>query len=313
MDAEVKYPKDFQEFLEQFKDEKSCHDYLFEMRWTNGFVCPKCKSNVKYWLTAKNRVHCGICGHQASLTAGTIFHGTRKPLLLWFHIMWWVVAQKTGVSASNMMDFMGFGSYKTVWTWLQKLRRAMLRPGRDKLYGIVEVDETYMGGMEIGAEKQDRDAETKVMVVIATECIGKKIGRVRFQCIKEATPENLIPFIKNNIKQGSTVITDGGAGYKPLRQTDEYKHKIQNRSKSKKESQELLPHVYLVDSLVKRWLHGTHQGKVSVKYLPYYLDEFAFRFNKKISTNRGWLFYKLIQQAIEIGPIGKKEIVGKST
>jgi len=313
MDSKAKYPKDFQEFLEQFKDEVSCRNYLFEMRWPNGFICPKCKSNVKHWLTAKNMIHCGICGHQASLTAGTIFHGTRKPLLLWFHIMWWVAAQKTGVSASNMMDFMGFGSYKTVWTWLQKLRRAMLRPGRDKLSGIIEVDETYIGRTEIGMGKQGKDAETKVLVVIATECIGKKIGRVRFKCIKEATPENLIPFITNNVKPGSTVITDDRIGYKSLRQTNDYKHKIKNRSKSKKDSPELLPHIYLVDSLVKRWLHGTHQGKVSPKYLPYYLDEFAFRFNKKISTNRGWLFYMLIRQAIEIGHIGKNEIVGKTT
>jgi transposase-like protein len=227
--------------------------------------------------------------------------------------MWWVAAQKTGVSASNMMDFMGFGSYKTVWTWLQKLRRAMLRPGRDKLFGVVEVDKTYIGRTEIGTGKQTGDADTKVLVVIATECIGKKIGRVRFKCIKEATPENLIPFIKNNVKPGSTVITDDRIEYKSLHQTDDYKHKIKNHSKSKKDSQELLPHVYLVDSLVKRWLHGTHQGKVSAKYLPYYLDEFAFRFNKKISTNRGWLFYKLIQQAVEIGHIGKNEIVGKTT
>ena len=309
MNTEIKYPKNFQEFLEQFKDEESCRNYLFEMRWTNGFTCPKCKNNVKHWLTAKNMIHCGICGHQTSLTAGTIFHGTRKPLLLWFHIMWWVVAQKTGVSASNMMDFMGFGSYKTVWTWLQKLRRAMLRPGRDKLSGVIEVDETYIGGVEIGDEKQSKGAKTKTMVVIATECIGKKIGRVRFKCIKEATSENLIPFIQNNVKQGSTVITDEWVGYEPLRQTNDYKYTLRNRE----DSHELLPHVHLVDSLVKRWLHGTHQGKVSPKYLPYYLDEFAFRFNKKISTNRGWLFYMLIRQAIEIGHIGKNEIVGTST
>jgi len=216
MHTDVKYPKDFQEFLEQFKDEESCRNYLFNLRWPNGFVCPKCKSNVKYWLTAKNMIHCGICGYQASSTAGTIFHGTRKPLLLWFHIMWWVVAQKTGVSANNMMDFMGFGSYKTVWTWLQKLRRAMVRPGRDKLSGLVEVDETYIGGMEIGTEKRGRGMETKTLVVIATECIGKKIGRVRFKCIKEASPENLIPFIKNNIQRGSDVITDEWIGYASL-------------------------------------------------------------------------------------------------
>ena len=263
-------------------------------------------------------IHCSLCGHQSSLTAGTLFHGTRKPLLLWFHIMWCVVAQKTGVSASNMMDFMGFGSYKTVWGWLQKLRRAMVRPGRDKLSGIVEVDETFIGGKEIGDGKQGRGTETKTLVVVATECIGRQIGRVRFRCIDGATAENLVPFIQDNVSQGSTVITDGWKGYKslPLKEdgkTDGYIHEVKTISGSGSQAHELLPHVHMVDSLLKRWLIGTHQGKVSPKYLPYYLDEFAFRFNRKVSTYRGKLFYRLIQQAIEIGPVNKNEIVGKST
>ena len=318
MNTEKKYPKHFQEFLEQFKDEESCRKYLFDLRWSNGFICPKCQSNTKYWLTAQNLIHCGICEHQTSLTAGTIFHGTRKPLLLWFHIMWWVVAQKTGVSASNMMDFMGFGSYKTVWSWLQKIRRAMVRSGRDKLSGIVEVDETFIGGVESGSGKQGRGAETKTLVVVATECIGKQIGRVRFRCIEGATAENLIPFIQDNVSQGSTIITDGWKGYKtlPLKKDGQdggYIHEIKTISGSGSQAHELLPHVHMVDSLIKRWLLGTHQGKVSPKYLPYYLDEFAFRFNRKVSTYRGKLFYRLIQQAIDIGHVGKNEIMGKST
>ena len=223
--------------------------------------------------------------------------------------MWWVVAQKTGVSASNMMDFMGFSSYETVWTWLQKLRRAMIRPGRDKLSGIVEVDETYIGGKEAGSGKQGRGAETKILVVVATECIGKKIGRVRFKCIEEATSDILVTFIRENIAQGSTVITDGWKGYVPLREGKDFKHQVKTILGSGKQAHELLPHVHLVDSLLKRWLKGTHQGRVSPKYLPYYLDEFAFRFNRKISTYRGKLFYRLIQQAIEIGNVDQNEIV----
>jgi transposase-like protein len=316
MKTEEKYPKDFQEFLEQFKDKASCRQYLFEMRWPHGFICPKCMENTKYWLTAENVIHCGICGHQASLTAGTIFHGTRKPLLLWFHIMWWVVAQKTGVSASNMMDFMGFASYKTVWTWLHKIRRAMVRPGRDMLSGEVEVDETFIGGIEAGSGKQGRGTETKTLVVVATECIGKQIGRVRFRCIDAASAENLIPFIQDNVAQGSTIVTDGWKGYKPLPlkkdgQEDGYIHEVKTISGSGHQAHELLPHVHMVDSLVKRWLMGTHQGKVSPKYLPYYLDEYAFRFNRKLSTFRGKLFYRLIQQAVASEPLQYNDIVGK--
>ncbi len=303
-----KYPKDFQEFLSQFKGEDDCWDYIFEIRWPEGFSCPKCSSE-NYWITKHRLIHCSACGHQTSITAGTIFQGTRKPLLLWFHIMWWVVAQKTGASAYNLMDFMGFGSYETAWTWLQKLRRAMVRPGRDRLNGEVEVDETFIGGMESGKGSQGRGAETKTLVVVATESKGKQIGRVRFKCIPIASGENLIGFIEENIEPGSTVITDGWSGYSALSNNDKYRHDIKRISGSGQEAHELLPHVHMVDSLVKRWLNGTHQGKVSPKHLPHYLDEFAFRFNRKMSTYRGKLFYRLIQQAIDTPPMPFNEII----
>jgi transposase-like protein len=309
---EEQYPKDFQEFLEQFRDEASCRQYLYDMRWGDGFICPKC-NGTKYWLTAQNMIHCSQCGHQSSLTAGTIFHGTRKPLQLWFHIMWWVVAQKTGASAYNLMDFMGFGSYETAWTWLHKLRRAIVRSGREKLSGRIEVDETYIGGDEVGTGRQGRGAEEKCLVVVATECIGKQIGRVRFQIISDASTENLLPFIEDNIEYGSTIITDGWSGYKPLKNNEKYIHEVKTISGSGKEAHELLPHVHMVDSLVKRWINGTHQGKISAKHLEYYLDEFAFRFNRKMSTYRGKLFYRLVQQAVETEPQSYNTLIGKIT
>lgn len=306
-----RYPKHFQEFLIQFRNEEDCWNYIFDIRWPNGFVCPKC-SGSKYWITEHKLMHCTSCGHQTSVTSGTIFHGTRKPLLLWFHIMWWVVAQKTGASANNLMDFMGFGSYETAWSWLQKLRRAMVRPERDLLSGEIEVDETFIGGKEVGTGKQGRGSETKTLVVVATECIGKQIGRVRFKCIPEASGEYLSQFIEETIEKGSTIITDGWTGYSFLKNSDKYKHEIKIISDSGKEAHELLPHVHLVDSLVKRWINGTHQGSVSPKYLSYYLDEFAFRFNRKLSTYRGKLFYRLMQQAVDTAPQPFKEIT-KST
>ena len=208
--------------------------------------------------------------------------------------MWWVVAQKTGASAYNLMDFMGFGSYQTAWLWLHKLRKAMVRPRREKLSGVVEVDETFIGGIEIGTEKRGRGAEEKSLVVVATECIGKKIGRVRFKIIPDASKENLIAFIEENVEPQTTVITDGWYGYASLSERKNYNHVEKIISGSGKKAHELLPHVHMVDSLVKRWINGTLQGKMSPKYLEYYLDEFAFRFNRKISTHRGKLFYRLM-------------------
>lgn len=310
MEIEERYPKDFQEFLSQFKSEDDCWEYIFWIRWPNGYVCPNCNSG-KYWLTKDKTIHCSNCEHQATVTSGTIFHKTRKPLLLWFHIMWWVVAQRTGASANNLKDFMGFGSYETAWAWLHKLRRAMVRPMRDKLKGEIEVDETYIGGVEIGNTNKGRGAKTKILVVVATECIGKQIGRVRFQIIDDASTDNLSKFINENIEEGSTVITDGWSSYSFLANSTKYRFEKKVISGSGKKAHELLPHVHLVDSLVKRWINGTHQGNISAKHLQYYLDEFAFRFNRKLSTYRGKLFFRLMQQAVETQPITLDEITKK--
>lgn len=308
MEIEEKYPKNFQEFLVQFPDERACWEYLIEMRWSEGYTCQHCQSG-KYWLTSKHKIHCSNCEREYSITSGTIFQDTKKPLLLWFHIMWWVVAQKTGVSASNMTDFMGFGSDETSWLWLHKLRRAMVRQGREKLAGIVEVDEVYIGGEETGNHHQGRGAEEKILVAIATECLDKKIGRVRFKIISDASTENLFPFVEDNIAHGSEIITDGWSGYSYLSKSTDYKHTVKVISGSGKEAHELLPHVHLTISLLKRWINGTHQGRMSVKYLAYYLDEFAFRFNRKMSSYRGKLFYRLMQQAITTPPITNNKLI----
>ena len=307
-----KYPKDFQEFLLQFRNDDDCWKYLFEMRWPNGFLCPKCNSD-KYWITGKKLIHCIHCNHQASVTAGTIFHATRKPLILWFHIIWWVVAQKTGASAYNLTDFMGFGSYETAWSWLHKLRRAMVRTNRELLTGIVEVDETYIGGKEKGKGTQGRGAKTKALVVVATECQGKQIGRVRFKIILEASADELKAFINETIKPGSKIITDGWSGYNFLSESENFEHQVKTISGSGKQAHELLPHVHMVDSLLKRWINGTHQGNVSHKHLSYYLEEFAFRFNRKLSTYRGKLFYRLMQQAVSVTPKPYSELINPST
>ena len=308
MNKKEKYPENFQEFLTQFPDEKSCWLYLINIRWPNGYVCSGCNSE-SYWITAKHKIHCSFCEKEFSITSQTIFQDSKKPLLLWFHIMWWVVSQKTGTSAYNLKDFMGFGSYQTAWLWLHKLRRAMVRPDREKLSGVVEVDETYIGGQEIGKGKQGRGAEEKLLVVVATECIGKKIGRVRFRIIPDASGESLIPFIEENVEIKSTVITDGWSGYSSLTKRKDYIHvpKVINGSGNK--AHELLPHVHMVDSLIKRWINGTHQGKISPKHLEYYLDEFAFRFNRKLSTHRGKLFFRLMQQAVITLPTTYDEMI----
>ena len=160
------YPKTVLEFEERFATEESCREYLFDLRWPEGFCCPRC-AHGEAWATGRGHYRCCVCQLQTSVTARTIFQDTRKPLRLWFRAIWYVVSQKQGVSALGLERVLGLGSYRTAWTWLHKLRCAMVRPGRDRLSGTVEVDETYIGGEKPG--KRGRGAGSKALIVIAVE------------------------------------------------------------------------------------------------------------------------------------------------
>ena len=158
---EEDYPRNLLEFEDRFSTEARCIEYLRALRWPEGFICPHCGEKCA-WRTNRGLLHCIQCGRQTSVTAGTILHSTRKPLRLWFHAMWHITGQKYGANALGLQRALNLGSYHTAWQWLQKLRRAMVRPGREKLSGLVEVDETYVGGKKPG--KRGRGAEGKALV-----------------------------------------------------------------------------------------------------------------------------------------------------
>ena len=242
---------------------------------------------------------CNGCRRQTSATAGTIFQDTRKPLLMWFRAMWYVTSQKNGASALGLQRVLGLGSYETAWTWLHKLRRAMVRPERDRLSGWVEVDETFVGGLEEGVT--GRQTDSKVLVVIAAQADGPGIGRIRLRMIEDASAGSLHPFVQDCVEPGSTVHTDGWQGYAGL-DSKGYQREITKLRGRRKEASNLMPRVHRIASLLKRWLLGTHQGAVAPRHLPYYLDEFTFRFNRRKSKSRGKLFFRLMQQAVSTPP-----------
>jgi transposase-like protein len=213
--------------------------------------------------------------------------------------MWWVTTQKNGASALGLQRVLGLKSYETAWTWLHKLRRAMVRPGRDLLTGRVEVDETYLGGLEEGT--RGRGAETKTLIILAVEEDGKGIGRIRMRQIPDASAASLESFLVESVVPGSVVHTDGWRGYNGTTARG-YVHEVTVIRRSRHTASELLPNVHRVFSLLKRWLMGTHQGAVSHKHLDYYLDEFTFRFNRRKSKSRGKLFFRLAQQAVAVSP-----------
>lgn len=296
------YPQTLMEFEKRFSTEESCRDYLYRLRWPDGFRCPRCCYHES-WQIRQGLYECKKCHFQTSVTAGTIFQDTRKPLQLWFRAIWYITNQKQGVSALGLQRILGFGSYRTAWTWLHKLRHAMVRPGRDRLSGIVEVDETYIGGKRPG--KRGRGAAGKALVVIAAQEDGTRIGRIRLRRVMDASAKSLESAVQECIEPGTVVRTDDWRGYSQL-QTLSYVHRVIRQESHIGEN--LLPLTNRVASLLKRWLLGTHQGAIQLTHLDYYLDEFTFRFNRRSSGSRGKLFYRLVQQAVAIDPIMGKNI-----
>ena len=301
------YPRSVGEFEKQFSTEEQCREYLARLRWPDGFKCPKC-GDSRGWRV-KALMECQGCGRQTSVIAGTIFQSTRTPLVSWFRAMWYVTSQKNGASALGLQRVLGLGSYETAWTWLHKLRRAMVREGRDKLSGWVEVDETWIGALEEGVAGREKGA--KALIVIAAEANGPGIGRIRMRPIQDASAGSLHCFVQDSIVTGSTIHTDAWQGYVGL-EKEGYQREITVLRGRRKEASTLLPRVHRVASLLKRWLLGTHQGAVSHQHLIYYLDEFTFRFNRRTSKSRGKLFYRLVQQAVSTGPSTYDQMVTRA-
>jgi transposase-like protein len=303
------YPQTVLELDERFATEEACRDYLVSLRWPNGFVCPRC-GNSEAWPASRARLICSSCRYQASITAGTIFQDTRRPLRMWFEAIWHVTSEKNGASAVSLQQVLGLGSYVTAWTWMHKLRRAMVRPGRDQLRGRVEVDETYIGGEYASDGKRGASLAHKALVMIAAEKDGRGIGRIRMARVADRTKLSLHAFVQQVVEPGSVVHTDGLLAYGGLNLLGYGHERSVLQGQEEDAGVRLLPRVHRVASLLKRWLLGTHQGAVRFKHLDYYLDEFTFRFNRRKSASRGKLFYRLLQQAVEIPPAPYNSIVG---
>lgn len=304
----VHYPRSLGEFQAWFRTDADCLDYLEWLRWPSGYVCPRC-GRADSWRLGDGRFMCRTCGGRMSGTAGTIFDRTRTPLTVWFAACWMFATAKDGVSALSLKRTLEVGSYQTAWAMLHRLRSVLVRPGRDRLSGTVQVDETWLGGEEPG--HRGRAPGKKVLTAIAVEVREPKgIGRCRMAPVADASAASLHGFVTDHVEPGATVITDGWPGYHGLASLGYVHHpRSQRAAKARGEDPgELLPAVHVIASLIKRWLLGTHQGSVDAAHLPNYLDEFVFRFNRRRSRSRGMVFCRdssswpsvMIQSAIEI-------------
>jgi len=277
------FPRNLGELEHRFASNEQCRDYLALLRWPAGWACPRCQ-NRESWSLGRGLYRCRQCRYEVSVT-------------VWFRAMWLVTSQKNGASALGLQRVLGLGSYRTAWALLHKLRRAMVRPGRDRLTGTVEVDETYWGGPEKGL--RGRLIQDKALIAMAAQEDGVGLGRIRLARIPDVTQATLHRFIAQVVEPGAVVRTDGLSGYLGL---VDYRHERRIQGPDLKVASQLLPRVHLVASLLKRWLLGTHQGALGQDYLEYYLDEFTFRFNRRKSSSRGKLFYRLVQQAAQVPP-----------
>jgi hypothetical protein len=271
------------EFDARFGSEKACRDYLFRVRWKDGFRCLRCLGR-EYWPVRSVLFECANCGHQASLTAGTIFQDTRRPLTDWFRAMFWVTTQKNGANALGLQRVLGLGSYRTAWTWLQKLRRAMVRADFTKspLSGRIEVDETYVRA--VSEHKRAHLTLDRTLIAICAEEAGRGIGQIRIRRIPDATWQSLAPFVEEVVQPGSTYRV-----HYFRKEATAYDH-------------ELWPRVHLVAAKLERWLSSAHQGALTPAHLDYYLAEFTFRFNRRRCANPWKLFHWLVWGAVRIDP-----------
>ncbi len=304
------YPRSVGEFQAWFSTDADCLDYLEWLRWPGGFVCPEC-GHGGGWRLGDGRLMCAACSYRTSVTAGTIFDRTRTPLTVWFSACWSFATAKDGISALSLQRTLEIGSYQTAWAMLHRLRSTLVRPGRDRLSGTVEVDETYIGGEEPGLSG-GRAKGKKALVGIAVELRDANgLGRCRMGILTDGSSASLHPFVTDHVEPGATVVTDAWLGYRGIDKLG-YVHDRRSQRAARARGEDpgaLLPGVHRVASLAKRWLLSTHQGAVDREHLESYLNEFVFRFNRRNSRSRGLVFHRVLELAVAHDPVRYRNLV----
>ena len=313
MQNKIDWPNTIRELSSRFSQKEQCAALIEQLRWPDGFTCPKCGASDP-WRMDRGLILCRRCRRQTSVIEGTVFQSSHTSLPDWFMVMWHVCSRKNGVSALSIMRDMQFGSYNTAWLCLHKLRKAMVLPGRDTLEGIVEADETYIGGMREGKAGRGAFGKTPVLLLCEVKTVEdgdgtrhEVIGRIRACAMPDTSGASILPLIQQNVTSGATIRTDGWSAYNGLSKI-EYSH-VTVRACDVPFSENLLPNCHLVASLVKRWMLGTLQGNAGTIHIQDFLNEFTFRFNRRASKSRGLLWRRLLETAVAIGATTRDAIV----
>lgn len=292
------------DFQKQFPDEQACFDYLVKAKWPQGFICPKCGHDQYYKIKRNKLFQCRKCGHQTSVTAGTVFHKLRHPLLRLFWAVYLIATSKKGISALELKRKLGLNSYQTSWLLLHKLRKAMTSSGQFPLKIMVEADETYIGGAKEGKAGRGAAGKSLVAVVVEVNPEENTMGRTYLQRIDSHSMKELGSFIRQRVSPGTVVITDGLSSYSFLE--DDYQHDKIILKEHKKKG-ELLPKVHIVIANLKMWLRGTF-NRYPEKHIQSYLNEFTFRFNRRWKIEN--IFDKLLNRCLLNNTITYAELTG---
>lgn len=289
------FPKTAPAFEARFRTEGDCRAYWINARWGGKPACAKCKSGRVWTIRKGTTFECADCGHQTSLTSGTVLEKTRKPLKMWFRAIFEISTRRTGISAKDLQRIMGFGSYETAWTWLHKLRSAMVRSDSEPLGPFVEMDEALVGGKG-GPHKQ--------LVLAATE----KGGRVRLAHAENNDAATCKRFTDGEVATEAAVTTDGHAGYNKT-SLGKRAHDAVVQTKAEKREVDIVQTCHWTISLLKRWLLGTHAGAVKPKHLQSYLDEFVFRYNRRKTDGVARIAARVIESLVAKPPLTMKALV----
>jgi predicted RNA-binding Zn-ribbon protein involved in translation (DUF1610 family) len=303
------YPHSLLDFQRRFRDDAACADYLAALRWPEGFRCPACGHDQAWSLRSKPWTYeCRGCRRQTSVKAGTILHGSKLPLTVWFWAATLIATHSNGISALQLQKQLGLGSYKSAWLLSAKLRRAMVAPERNPLAGLIEIDETTIHHRtkdDPPAGGQGRCHDGKLLIAGAVEIKGQGPlavpGRIRLAAIEDFSAASLHDFMAAAIAPGSTAKTDGWPAYPGAPEVEHQPHVIGNMA-----AHIVLPWVHRVFANLKTWALGVYHG-LRAKHLQTYLDEFVFRFNRR--RTRHAAFRSLLAIATGLQPITYKMLI----
>ncbi len=293
------FPKTATEFEERFASEEDCRAYWIEARWGGRPTCARCNSTRLWSERGGTLFECDDCSHQTSLTSGTILEKTRKPLKMWFRAVFEISTRRTGISAKDLQRIMGFGSYKTAWSWLHKLRAALLREEAEPLGPFVQMDEALVGG---------KGGPHKELVLVAAEANG----RVRLAHASNNDEGTLKQFADRHVAAQARVVTDGLPSYN-RKSLGARGHEKCVQSKSERREKDALQGCHWPISHLKRWLLGTHAGAVRDKHLQAYLNEFAFRYNRRKTKGVGRIAARVIARLVAHKPLTMRNIIDDTT